>query len=67
MTKPGTWISIPADRHEQGCNLSFADGHIEYWKWYSPKLPKDFKLSSSAANRARDMRDLMRLQTVVGQ
>jgi prepilin-type N-terminal cleavage/methylation domain-containing protein/prepilin-type processing-associated H-X9-DG protein len=66
-TPETSWISIPADRHGQGCNLSFADGHIEYWKWYSPKLPKDSKLSSSAANRTRDVRDLMRLQTVVGQ
>jgi prepilin-type N-terminal cleavage/methylation domain-containing protein/prepilin-type processing-associated H-X9-DG protein len=66
-TPETSWLSIPADRHEQGCNLSFADGHIEYWKWYSPKLPKDSKLSSSAANRTRDVRDLMRLQTVVGQ
>lgn len=66
-TPETSWISIPADRHEQGCNLSFADGHIEYWKWHSPKMPKDSKLSSSAANRTRDVRDLLRLQTVVGQ
>jgi prepilin-type N-terminal cleavage/methylation domain-containing protein/prepilin-type processing-associated H-X9-DG protein len=66
LTLETSWISIPADRHEQGCNISFADGHIEYWKWYSPKLPKDSKLSSSAA-KTRDLRDLMRLQTVVGQ
>jgi prepilin-type processing-associated H-X9-DG protein len=66
-TPETSWISIPADRHEQGCNLSFADGHIEYWKWYSPKLLKDSKLSSSAANRSRDVRDLFRLQAVVGQ
>jgi prepilin-type processing-associated H-X9-DG protein len=63
-----TWISLPADRHEQGCNLSFADGHIEYWRWYSPKYPRDSKLSSSSTvNRNRDVRDLLRLQTVVGQ
>lgn len=66
-TPETSWISIPSDRHEQGCNISFGDGHIEYWKWYSPKLPKDSMLSSSAANRTRDVRDLMRLQTVVGQ
>lgn len=66
-TPETSWISIPADRHEQGCNLSFADGHIEYWRWYSPKLQKDSKLSSSAVNRTRDIRDLTRLQAVVGQ
>ena len=66
-TPETSWISIPADRHEQGCNLSFADGHIEYWRWYSPKLLKDSKLSSSAVSRTRDVRDLFRLQAVVGQ
>lgn len=60
-----TWLSTPSDRHEQGCNLSFADGHIEYWPWYSPKMIRDSKLSSS--HRARDLRDLSRLQAVVGQ
>ncbi|HYG36561.1 MAG TPA: prepilin-type N-terminal cleavage/methylation domain-containing protein [Clostridia bacterium] len=31
------WWDIPADRHAQGCNLSFADGHAEQWKWRVPK------------------------------
>ena len=26
------WWSVPADRHSQGCNLSFADGHVEHWR-----------------------------------
>src|SRR4029077_6580252 len=32
---PGSdgWDSLPADRHNQGCNLSFAAGHVESWKW----------------------------------
>ena len=29
----GYWWDIPANRHNQGCNLSFADGHVEHWKW----------------------------------
>src|SRR6516165_8679683 len=33
------WMNMPADRHGQGCNLSFADGHVEPWKWKSPKQP----------------------------
>ena len=32
-----TWWDLPADRHNQGCNLSFADGHLEKWRWKSPK------------------------------
>ena len=71
--KPGmapalsSWVSTPSDRHEQGCNLTFADGHIEYWRWYSPKVESDTMMSSSAGHRTRDARDLSRLQAVVGQ
>ncbi len=32
------WWDIPASRHAQGCNLSFADGHAERWKWKVPKV-----------------------------
>lgn len=34
----GYWWDIPANRHNQGCNLSFADGHVEHWKWKVPML-----------------------------
>jgi prepilin-type N-terminal cleavage/methylation domain-containing protein/prepilin-type processing-associated H-X9-DG protein len=33
----GYWWDIPGNRHNQGCNLSFADGHVEHWKWKVPK------------------------------
>jgi prepilin-type processing-associated H-X9-DG protein len=29
---------MPADRHNQGANLCFADGHAERWKWRVPKV-----------------------------
>jgi len=32
------WWDIPANRHSQGGNLSFADGHAEHWKWKVPKV-----------------------------
>ncbi len=28
-----TWVSFPATRHNNGCTLSFADGHVETWHW----------------------------------
>ena len=62
-----SWVSTPADRHDQGCNLTFADGHIEYWRWYTPKTERESMLSSTSGNRHRDVRDLGRLQAVVGQ
>jgi len=34
----GYWWDIPANRHNQGCNFSFADGHVEHWRWKAPKL-----------------------------
>jgi len=33
------WWDMPSDRHNQGANLSFADGHVEHWKW---KVQKTF-------------------------
>ena len=33
-----TWFDLPSDRHGQGANLSFADGHVERWKWKAPKV-----------------------------
>jgi len=31
------WLDVPADRHQRGATVSFADGHAERWKWRSPK------------------------------
>jgi prepilin-type N-terminal cleavage/methylation domain-containing protein/prepilin-type processing-associated H-X9-DG protein len=28
-----TWISFPATRHNRAGTLSFADGHVELWRW----------------------------------
>jgi prepilin-type N-terminal cleavage/methylation domain-containing protein/prepilin-type processing-associated H-X9-DG protein len=33
-----TWWDLPANRHNQGANLAFADGHVEHWKWAVPKV-----------------------------
>jgi prepilin-type N-terminal cleavage/methylation domain-containing protein/prepilin-type processing-associated H-X9-DG protein len=38
---PDEWWDLPANRHNQGCNLSFADGHVEHWKWTAPKIFTD--------------------------
>ena len=34
----GYWWDMPSNRHNQGGNLSFADGHVEYWRWRVPML-----------------------------
>jgi len=58
----GAWSSTPSDRHMQGCNLTFADGHVEYWKWMSPKKPSS---NNQLINSAGDLRDLRRLEEAV--
>jgi prepilin-type N-terminal cleavage/methylation domain-containing protein/prepilin-type processing-associated H-X9-DG protein len=36
------WWDMPSDRHNRGANLSFADGHVEHWKWKEPKIFYDW-------------------------
>ncbi len=28
------WWNLPGSRHNKGCTFSFADGHVELWKWH---------------------------------
>jgi prepilin-type N-terminal cleavage/methylation domain-containing protein/prepilin-type processing-associated H-X9-DG protein len=44
----GIWYDLPANRHGNGCNLSFADGHVEHWKWVVPKV---FRYLGQAVDR----------------
>jgi prepilin-type N-terminal cleavage/methylation domain-containing protein/prepilin-type processing-associated H-X9-DG protein len=55
------WIDLPADRHSQGANLSFVDGHVEHWKWLAPKIFR----GPFPAYSAEDLADLHRLQSCV--
>jgi prepilin-type processing-associated H-X9-DG protein/prepilin-type N-terminal cleavage/methylation domain-containing protein len=34
----GEWWDMPANRHDQGVNVAFADGHVEYWRWHVPMI-----------------------------
>jgi prepilin-type processing-associated H-X9-DG protein len=36
------WWDLPSSRHSQGGNLSFADGHVEHWKWKTLKIFYDW-------------------------
>jgi prepilin-type N-terminal cleavage/methylation domain-containing protein/prepilin-type processing-associated H-X9-DG protein len=50
-----SWDNLPASRHLAGCNFSFADGHVEHWRWRWPK-----KQIGPPVN-ANDKRDLERI------
>jgi prepilin-type N-terminal cleavage/methylation domain-containing protein len=35
--QPGNFLSVAPIHHSDGTCLSFADGHVEYWKWLEPE------------------------------
>jgi prepilin-type N-terminal cleavage/methylation domain-containing protein/prepilin-type processing-associated H-X9-DG protein len=53
------WLDLPADRHNRGCNLSFADGHVSYWKL---KAAKKFTSHGQSTSNPLDRDDLYRLK-----
>jgi prepilin-type N-terminal cleavage/methylation domain-containing protein/prepilin-type processing-associated H-X9-DG protein len=63
-----TWIDFPATRHNNGCVLTFADGHAELWRWLEPNTLRISRMKgwiqSQAAVPQID-RDLGRVFTTV--
>jgi prepilin-type N-terminal cleavage/methylation domain-containing protein/prepilin-type processing-associated H-X9-DG protein len=57
------WWDMPSDRHNQGANLSFADGHVEHWKWKEPKVFYDWIQPVLSA----EMPDYQRVQNAMKQ
>jgi len=52
------WGELPADRHNQGCDLSFADGHVEHHRWQAPKKFIWYGQQVAANDGGKDRRDL---------
>ena len=56
-----TWISFPATRHGQAGVLSFADGHVEVWRWVEPNTAAIDRMNGwtvvkpAVANTDRDL------------
>jgi len=57
------WWDMPANRHSQGANLSFADGHVEHWHWQVPKVFQGFIQSIPPA----ELPDYNRLRSGIKQ
>jgi prepilin-type N-terminal cleavage/methylation domain-containing protein/prepilin-type processing-associated H-X9-DG protein len=60
---PWAWWDMPADRHNQGANLSFADGHVERWRLVAPKTFQ--QLGQPVATE--EMPDYERLRSAIRQ
>jgi prepilin-type N-terminal cleavage/methylation domain-containing protein/prepilin-type processing-associated H-X9-DG protein len=58
-----TWWDMPANRHNQGANLAFADGHAEHWKWVVPKIFASWLQSVPP----EEMRDWLRIKSCIKQ
>lgn len=56
------WMDWPANRHGQGCNLSFADGHAEHWRW---RWPKQVNPVNPYPVNQLDFQDLRRIQACI--
>lgn len=55
------WWDMPSSRHNQGGNLSFADGHVEHWKW---AVPKDYYFFDQPVANG-EMPDYLRVQNAM--
>ena len=58
------WEDWPASRHNLGCTMSFADGHVDYWKWRGPWV---LSFTGYGVPASPQDVDLVRVHTTVGK
>jgi len=63
------WWDPPHVRHGEGTNLSFADGHSEYWKWKGKKMRDTGRMQNPTHQMVpetqEEKEDLYRMQRAV--
>jgi|SRR5580765_221636 len=57
-TPSNEWLNLPGSRHSRGAVLSFADGHVDYWRWKSALR----YLSRPQTAKPEEVADLRRIQ-----
>src|SRR5262249_43104877 len=62
LAAAASFASVPGAWHNRGCDLSFADGHVEYWRWYSSRKTSK---SVTPATVRQELRNLRRLQEAI--
>ena len=65
LRNPGSelWNNLPAERHNQGANIAFADSHVQYHKWLWPKRNGTPDMNRKPENAA-DLQDYIWLLTL---
>jgi prepilin-type processing-associated H-X9-DG protein len=66
LPDPWFWSHFPGARHQNGANLSFADGRVEPWRWQEAKSlywEKNKKWGGGEVSQGD--RDLRRLQDCI--
>jgi prepilin-type N-terminal cleavage/methylation domain-containing protein/prepilin-type processing-associated H-X9-DG protein len=61
----GTWWNLPASRHNKGATLSFADGHVDYWRWHGTAV-LTFTSYFQAADSSDDLARVQACTTPLG-
>ena len=57
------WYNLPSSRHNLGCDIAFADGHVEHWRWKS-RRPYMYKATWQNATPDQ-LPDLRRMQETI--